>query len=85
LDSLRLGKVGRLVLLAELFGLAGVCLSPAWGAEGCIAQVHRYPEGARIEAHLVTGIKTRTAVPVYVVCRGGIWVWPGTGKPVAGR
>jgi hypothetical protein len=53
------------------------------GSGDCEAEGREYPDGARIQSYRVTGIRTRTAVPVYVVCRGGSWIWPGTGEPVA--
>jgi hypothetical protein len=71
--------------LAVWVGLASlVATSSSLAAEGgCIAEGRKYAEGAQVEAYRVTGRRTRTAVPVYVVCRGATWIWPGTGMPVA--
>ena len=65
-------------------GLAGLVAmsSSSAAAGGCIAEGRQYPEGARVEIYRVTGRRTRTAVPVFVVCRGGAWIWPRTGVPV---
>jgi hypothetical protein len=68
--------VSRIVLTA--------LLAPASVAEAnvCAAGRDKYPEGARIEAYRVTGVRTRTPVAVYVLCRNGRWVWPSTGEVV---
>jgi hypothetical protein len=58
---------------------------PVAQAEGrsCEAEGHYYREGTRVESFRVTGVRTRTVIPVYVACRGGLWVWPSNGAPVA--
>jgi hypothetical protein len=64
--------------------MVAVLLAPpsAAQANGCAAGDHKYPEAARVEAYRVTGTRTRTPVPVYVVCRAGTWVWRSTGEAV---
>jgi hypothetical protein len=71
-------------LRAVFITLVAVALPFVLGAteEGCKVNGRKYPDGARIESHLVTGVRSRTAVPVYVVCRDKIWVWPSTGDAV---
>ena len=68
-------------LMAPL-GAIIILLSAMAQSGGCSAQGRLYAEGAQVEAYRVTGVRTRTAVPVYVVCRGTLWVWPSTGEPV---
>jgi hypothetical protein len=63
-------------------GATVILLSTIAQAGACSAQGRPYPQGAQVEAYRVTGVRTRTAVPVYVVCRGGVWVWPSTGIAV---
>ena len=68
----------RIWLLLIIVSLA----SRARAADVCVAEGRNYPEGVKIESYLVTGVRTRTVVPIYIVCRGGTWIWPGTNEPV---
>jgi hypothetical protein len=72
-------RLGFCILFAGVISGSGATASESGG---CVAEGRKHPEGARIEAHRVTGLRTRTAVPVFVECRGGTWIWPGTGMPV---
>jgi hypothetical protein len=62
--------------LALIIAAGMLCArSVAVAGAGCVtAQGVIYSEGARIPLHLATGYQTRTAVPVYAVCRNGRWI-----------
>jgi len=67
-------------MAASLMLQGSVAQAEGWS---CEAEGHYHREGTRVESFRVTGGRTRTVVPVYVVCRGGLYVWPGNGEPVA--
>jgi hypothetical protein len=71
--------------IALLMAASLVLHGPVAQAEGqcCKAEGHYHREGTRVESFRVTGVRTRTVIPVYVVCRGGLWIWPSNGEPVA--
>ena len=78
----------RLPTVSARMAIAVVCthVSTAEAAGGgCQAEGREYVEGTQIETYRVTGMRTRTAVPVYVICRHGQWVWPGTNDAVVQR
>jgi hypothetical protein len=78
LVSIRRSRPATSVVVA----LAGVAPVAQAAVHSCLAEGHYYSEGTRVESYRVTGVRTRTAVPVYVICRGGKWVWPSTNEPV---
>jgi hypothetical protein len=77
--TVRMRTVSPTLAIAVVF--THVATSQAIG-EGCRVEGREYVEGTQIEAYRITGMRTRTAVPVYVICRHGQWVWPGTNEAV---
>lgn len=81
--ELRCFESSKSVMLAIMISATAIVFAATQTkAETCIAEGRQYPEGARVESYRITGVRTRTAVPVYVVCRGTTWVWPSTNEPV---
>src|SRR5215831_16144570 len=56
-----------LLMAASLMLQGSVAQAEGWS---CEAEGHYHREGTRVESFRVTGGRTRTVVPVYVVCRG---------------
>jgi hypothetical protein len=73
------------LVLAAL--LAGVTLfQSASASSGCRDFKGRtHAEGARVDQSAISGIKSLTMVPVWYVCRGGLWVSATTGRPFGKR